>query len=240
MITSSFIFIPGIGEKTEEYLWKSGILSWDDFKKTDVPFLNEPKKRIIEDYLKLGREALDRKDASFFAENLPREESWRLYKDFRDETLFLDIETTGLSRHYDAITLIGTYDGHNIRIFLRDNNLRDIVDYLRNYQIIVTFNGKLFDLRFIKKAFPGIKILPVHIDLRYLLRSLGIDGSLKDIERRLGINRDSAVEKISGGAKAPSAACCCWVVIPGHSSVLLPRSGLGPRRARLARMRHCP
>jgi len=31
MITSSFIFIPGIGEKTEEYLWKSGILSWDEF-----------------------------------------------------------------------------------------------------------------------------------------------------------------------------------------------------------------
>jgi len=198
MITSSFIFIPGIGEKTEEYLWKSGILSWDDFKITDVPFLNETKKRIIEDYLKLGKEALDRKDSSFFAENLPREESWRLYKDFRDETLFLDIETTGLSRHYDVITLMGTYDGHNIRIFLRDNNLRDIVDYLRNYQIIVTFNGKLFDLRFIKKEFPGIKIPPVHIDLRYLLRSLGINGSLKDIERMLGINRDSAVEKISG------------------------------------------
>jgi len=39
-----------------------------NFKKTDVPFLNEPKKRIIEDYLKLGREALDRKDSSF----LPR------------------------------------------------------------------------------------------------------------------------------------------------------------------------
>ncbi len=202
MITSSFIFIPGIGEKTEEYLWKSGILSWDDFKKTDVPFLNETKKRIIEDYLKLGREALDRKDASFFAENLPREESWRLYKDFHDETLFLDIETTGLSRHYDVITLIGTYDGHNIRIFLRDNNLRDIVDYLRNYQIIVTFNGKLFDLRFIKKEFPGIKIPPVHIDLRYLLRSLGINGSLKDIERMLGIKRGSAVEKISGGEAA--------------------------------------
>jgi len=47
MITSSFIFIPGIGEKTEEYLWKSGILSWDDFKKTDVPFLNETKKESL-------------------------------------------------------------------------------------------------------------------------------------------------------------------------------------------------
>ena len=202
MITSSFIFIPGIGEKTEEYLWKSGILTWDDFKKTDAPVLNETKKRIIEDYLKLGREALDRKDSSFFAENLPREESWRLYKDFRDETLFLDIETTGLSRHYDVITLIGTYDGHNIKIFMKDNNLSDIVDYLQNYQIIVTFNGKLFDLRFIKKEFPRIEIPPVHIDLRYLLRSLGINGSLKDIERMLGIKRDSAVEKISGGEAA--------------------------------------
>jgi len=202
MITSSFIFIPEIGEKTEERLWKSGVLTWDDFKKADVPFLNETKKRIIEDYLKLGRDALDRKDSSFFAENLPKEEYWRLYKDFRDETLFLDIETTGLSRHYDVITLIGTSDGHNIKIFLKDNNLSEIVDYLQNFQIVVTFNGKLFDLRFIKKAFPGIKMPPVHIDLRYLLRSLGVNGSLKDIERMLGLKRDSDVENIRGGEAA--------------------------------------
>ncbi len=45
MITSSFIFIPGIGEKTEERLWKSGVLTWNDFKKADVPFLNETKKK---------------------------------------------------------------------------------------------------------------------------------------------------------------------------------------------------
>ena len=202
MITSSFIFIPGIGEKTEERLWKSGVLTWDDFKKADVPFLNETKKRIIEDYLELGRDALDRKDSSFFAENLPKEEYWRLYKDFRDETLFLDIETTGLSRHYDVITLIGTSDGRNIKIFLKDNNLSEIVDYLQNFQIVVTFNGKLFDLRFIKKAFPGIKMPPVHIDLRYLLRSLGVNGSLKDIERMLGLKRDSDVENIRGGEAA--------------------------------------
>ena len=202
MITSSFIFIPGIGEKTEEYLWKSGVLTWDDFKKADVPFLNETKKRIIEDYLELGRDALDRKDSSFFAENLPKEEYWRLYKDFRDETLFLDIETTGLSRHYDVITLIGTSDGDNIKIFLKDNNLSEIVDYVQNFQIVVTFNGKLFDLRFIKKAFPGIKMPPVHIDLRYLLRSLGVNGSLKDIERTLGLKRDSDVENIRGGEAA--------------------------------------
>ena len=202
MITSSFIFIPGIGEKTEERLWKSGILTWDDFKKADVPFLNETKKRTIEGYLKLGRDALDRKDSSFFAENLPQEEYWRLYKDFRDETLFLDIETTGLSRHYDVITLIGTSDGRNIKIFLKDNNLSEIVDYLQNFQIVVTFNGKLFDLRFIKKAFPGIKMPPVHIDLRYLLRSLGVNGSLKDIERMLGLKRDSDVENIRGGEAA--------------------------------------
>jgi len=202
MITSSFIFIPGIGEKTEERLWKSGVLTWDDFKKADVPFLNETKKRIIEDYLELGRDALDRKDSSFFAENLPKEEYWRLYKDFRDETLFLDIETTGLSRHYDVITLIGTSDGRNIKIFLKDNNLSEIVDYLQNFQIVVTFNGKLFDLRFIKKAFPGIKMPPVHIDLRYLLRSLGVNGSLKDIEKMLGLKRDSDVENIRGGEAA--------------------------------------
>ena len=114
------------------------------------------------------------------------------------KSLFLDIETTGLSLYYDAITLIGTFDGYNIKIFLRDNNLRDIIDYLRNYEIIVTFNGKLFDIPFIQKEFPDIKIPPIHIDLRFLLRSLGLTGSLKDIEKNVGIGREKDIQEING------------------------------------------
>ncbi len=198
MIQNSFIFIPGIGEKTEENLWRKSILTWEDLKKSNFLKFNRTKRKIIFDYLEKAEQALDKKSASFFANHLPQNEYWRLYKDFYNKAVFLDIETTGLSLYYDVITLIGTFDGRNINIFIKDNNLSDIVDYLRNYELLITFNGKLFDVPFIKKEFPEVRIPPIHIDLRFLLRSLKIKGSLKSIEEKIGITRDENIKRIDG------------------------------------------
>ena len=191
--------IPGIGEITEKNLWKKGILTWDDLEEGSyVIGSSKAKRKIIEDYLGRADRALCEGDASFFAKHLPQQEHWRIYREFRGKTLFLDIETTGLSRYYDRITLIGTFDGQSIKIFVRDNNLEEIPRYLQNYQAIVTFNGKLFDIPFIKKEFPEIRIPPVHLDLRYLLRSLGITGPLKEIEGKLGMRRPQELQEING------------------------------------------
>lgn len=199
MIKNSFIMVPGVGQTTEEILWRGGILTWDDIKEGAYAFgLGKVKRRIIEDYLGRANRALREYDASFFAKYLPQKEQWRVCREFFGKTLFLDIETTGLSLYYDKITLIGTFDGRSIRIFVRDNNLEESSRYLQNYQVIVTFNGKLFDIPFIKKEFPEVKIPPVHIDLRYLLRSLGIAGPLKEIEGKLGIQRAEDVQGVDG------------------------------------------
>ena len=204
MIKNSFIFIPGIGEKTEQYLWRKGILTWNDLERIHLSILNRTKRKIIEDHLELAKAALDKMDSSFFAKYLPQGEYWRLFRDFRPKTLFLDIETTGLSLYYDIITVIGTFDAYKnkIKIFLRDNNLGDIRNYLQDYEIVVTFNGKLFDIPFIKKEFPEIKFPPIHIDLRFLLRSLGLTGPLKDIEKKVGIGREKDVQEINGRGAA--------------------------------------
>ena len=205
MIENSFILIPGIGEKTEKYLWGKGILTWNDLEKIYIPTLSGNKKKTIQNHLKLARVALDRMDSSFFARYLPKKEYWRLYREFRPRTLFLDIETTGLSPYYSVITLIGTFDSHRnkIKIFLRGNNLEEIKDYLQDYEIVVTFNGKKFDIPFIQKEFPDIKLPPVHIDLKFLLKSLGFTGSLKDIEKSAGIRREKEIQEING-KKAPA------------------------------------
>ncbi len=198
MIRNTFILIPGIGEKTEEYLWKKGILTWGDLKRrTNVLGLSGTRKRIIKDYLSRAEKALHTRQGFFFSKFLPQAEYWRLYKEFYDKTLFLDIETTGLSLYYDVITMIGTFDGNSIKIFMKDNNLDEISEYLQNYEIIVTFNGKLFDIPFIKKEFPDAKIPPIHIDLRFLLKNLGITGPLKEIEKKLNISRAKLVQEIS-------------------------------------------
>ncbi len=198
MIKNTFILIPGVGEKTEEYLWKKGILTWDDLKRRNNSIgLSVTRKRIIKDYLSRAEKALNTKQGSFFAKFLPQTEYWRLFKQFHNKTLYLDIETTGLSQYYDAITIIGTFDGQRIKIFMKDNNLDEISEYLRNYEIIVTFNGKMFDIPFIKKEFPDVKIPPIHIDLRFLLKSLGITGPLKEIEKKMNIPRAELVREIS-------------------------------------------
>ena len=64
MIKHSFIFIPGIGEKTEQYLWQKGILTWSDLERNYLPFLNKTKRKIIEDCLELAKIALDKIDSS--------------------------------------------------------------------------------------------------------------------------------------------------------------------------------
>ena len=59
---------------------------------------------------------------------------------------------------------------------------------LRKYKILITYNGSCFDLPFIRNYF-GIAVDHIHIDLRYLLRSLGYSGGLKRCEKSLGLDR---------------------------------------------------
>jgi uncharacterized protein YprB with RNaseH-like and TPR domain/predicted nuclease with RNAse H fold len=197
MIGNTFILIPGIGQKTEEILWRKGILTWNTLlQKTNFINIGGSRKRIIHDYLSRATKALCEKEGKFFTPLLPPSEYWRLYTEFIDKVVFLDIETTGLSLYYDSITMIGTYGGGQYKVFIRDINLEKIVDYLKNFEVIVTFNGKLFDVPFMRKEFPNLDIPPIHIDLRFLLRSLEIQGSLKEIEKKLDIPRSPDVEGI--------------------------------------------
>ena len=199
MIRSSFSFIPGVGHKTESMLWAAGVFTWDDLsERKDRLQVGRDKRVRIEEYLEKASRALDQRNATFFAEHLSSKDYWRLYKDFADKTLYLDVETTGLSLHYDRITLIGTFNGEGVQYFIRDNNLDEFSEYLANYEVVVTFNGKLFDIPFIQKQYVGIRVPPVHIDLRYLLRSIGVIGSLKRIECSLGLSRPSELQSING------------------------------------------
>ncbi len=199
MIKNTFLFIPKIGKKTEENLWRSKILSWDDLRGSlSSLYPDGTRMDVIGQYLSQAQDALDRKDSLFFARHLPSHAQWRLYREYIKKTVFLDIETTGLSPYYDTITVIGAYDGTTAKIFVKGSNLEEIGEYLKQFEIIVTFNGKLFDIPFIQKTFPDITVPPVHIDMHFLLKSIGFSGPLKKIEKTLGISRDSKIREIDG------------------------------------------
>ncbi len=59
---------------------------------------------------------------------------------------------------------------------------------IQKYKVLVTYNGKCFDVPFLQSYF-GIKLNQVHIDLRYVLKSLGYTGGLKGCEKKAGIDR---------------------------------------------------
>jgi len=72
--------------------------------------------------------------------------------------------------------------------YVQGQNLDDFVDDIQKYNVIVSYNGKSFDVPFIENYF-GIQLNHAQIDLRYVLGSLGYKGGLKGCERLLGMDR---------------------------------------------------
>ena len=187
MLFNTFSHIPKVSKETELGLWRKNILSWDDSPKING-FLRSRGQSIVE-YIEKSKEMLKALDHSFFTKTLPFQDHWRAYKEFKERACFLDIETTGLSKHYNEVTTVGIYDGRSSKIFIRGKDLDKFKKELSKYSMIVTFNGKAFDIPFIEHKFPDLKIDQFHFDLRYPLAKLGYCGGLKLIEKALGIDR---------------------------------------------------
>ncbi len=200
MLQQTFVHIPGIGRQTELALWEHGIHSWDDADRFEKRFgaVGVRLQEKLDKYIPLSREAIRRKDAAFFERLSTRGEAWRLFPDFAEECVYLDIETTGLSSVFDMVTMVGLYDGRKYKAFVEGDNLHDLPTHLRDYSVVVTFNGAGFDLRFLKLAFPDLTLPPIHIDLRWTTRKLGMKGGLKSVEEKLGLNRAESLENLTG------------------------------------------
>lgn len=115
-----------------------------------------------------------------------------------DKILFLDIETTGLSRYYDQITIIGYDMGSKFHYHVQGDDLTHFEETLKKAEAIVTFNGTLFDVKFLQHHFPHLKFPEHHIDLRYLMRRVGYTGGQKLIEVALGMKREEDIKGITG------------------------------------------
>lgn len=185
MLTNTFLHIPGIGEKTEKRLWDKGIFDWD---RIEGAGLTPAKMITVSQWVENSRIHLGKKDHAFFSDRLPAAQHWRLYPEFMESCAYIDIETTGLDAWSAVITTIALYDGTDIKYYVNGRNLDDFLTDIRDYDLIVTFNGKTFDVPFIESFF-STRIDQAHIDLRYVLASLGYRGGLKRCEKELGIHR---------------------------------------------------
>src|SRR2546425_6824546 len=200
MLRQTFIHIPGIGKETERGVWKHGIRSGEDADRFEKRFgaVGARLNQKLDEYIPLSREAVRRKDAAFFERLSTLGEAWRIFPEFADQCVYLDIETTGLSPVFDTVTMVGLYDGRKYQVFVQGDNLQEFPGHFRRYPVVVTFNGAGFDLRFLKLAFPELVFPPIHIDLRWVTRKLGMKSGLKSIEVKMGLKRAESVESLTG------------------------------------------
>ena len=202
MIRNSFIFLERVGNQLEKNIWSNGISDWDGFlKKDSISGLSKSRKLYYDRKILEARKQLFDANSSYFFDILPKSQMWRLYDFFKEDAVFLDIETTGLSKMYDDITVFGLYDGLNTKTMIQGINLNynELKKELQKYKLIVTFNGACFDVPFIEKRYPGLLPKVPNFDVRSLTNQLGLTGGLKKIEKELNIKRKEIVEEFNGG-----------------------------------------
>ena len=186
--------LPSIGAQTEKKLWESGIKTIDDFIKCPPKFIGAKNRKKIIDHIN----SIDNiEDPHNYYDYLPSSEQWRIFRQFQRDTAYIDIETTGLSFYQNEITTIALYDGENIKHYVNGINLDEFTDDISQYKVIATYNGKTFDIPFIESFFK-IDIPHCHLDLRYILKSLGYSGGLKSCEKQLGIGRGDDLDGVDG------------------------------------------
>lgn len=199
MLQQTFLHVPGIGPATEGRLWGQGCLSWVDYLEAPAGWGLPPRlQRLTDAIIKESCDNLALGDARYFERLMPSDEVWRLLPEFRHRTVYLDIETTGLYAGPEAITVIGLFDGEQAKAFVKGINLDDFAHEIRRYSLIVTYNGKGFDIPFLRTRYGHLLDGLSHLDLRWVLHRLGYRGGLKSIERQLGAARDRGLAAVDG------------------------------------------
>lgn len=108
---------------------------------------------------------------------------------------YLDIETTGLSRDFHEITVVGVYrvgasSPQCIQLVGDEISAETVLKAMEGVDTVYTYNGSRFDLPFIYYRL-GIK-LTEHCDHRDLMLDCwrnNLFGGLKRVEKQLGIRR---------------------------------------------------
>lgn len=199
VLEATFLHAQSIGRTTERKLWEVGARDWDAYlaqPDTHWP-LTRAQRALLTPTVEESKVRLEAEDFAYFADLLPQSEHWRAVSSFGHRLAFVDIETNG-GMAADDLTVVGVFDGWQMRQYVKGKNLDQFPESLDDAAILVTFFGTGFDLPFLRRAFPRLPMPQMHVDLCFVLKKLGYRGGLKSIERQMGITRSNATAGLSG------------------------------------------
>ena len=200
VLERSFVLLDRVGHHTERRIWDQGVRTWGDFLGQDrVSPFSRDRKALADETLAEAKRAMRDRASEFFARRMTSRDAWRLYPTFSDDAVFLDIETTGLSRR-SAITVVGLARAGEFRALIRGQDLTrsELSRALGDAKLIVTYNGASFDLPMLRSHFQVPELEIPHLDVRYVAHRVGLVGGLKRIERELGLVRDREFAMMTG------------------------------------------
>jgi len=201
MLSSTFVILQGIGPVTEQRLWQKGLLTWNDFlSRPEIAGISAHRKQWYDQELLKARSAFDSGQLDYFTTRLPSRDHWRFFELCAPHALYLDIETTGTSPHDGEVTVVGLHRRGETVCLVRGETLTTerLQAELDACTLLVTFFGTGFDVPYLRAKFPRLTFSMPHFDLCFAARRLGLRGGLKQIERELGIERDSALRSLDG------------------------------------------
>ena len=132
MLQNTFINIQSIGAITEQRPWESGLRDWDAFTDDISIPISAGRKYFLEKGIDESRKHLNQTNPVYFSKCLPANQTWRFFPEFRNSTVYLDIETTGLDRHFNDITTIALYDGESIQTYVQGQTWKILSRTFRN------------------------------------------------------------------------------------------------------------
>lgn len=211
----TFLHLTGIGPARERVLWAQGIGDWAALaavlaggtrpadllrgEKGPVPGQLHPEASLW--LYELGHSVRDFAERRFepFLERLEAKDHWRVLASAPDEVLWLDIETTGIDPGHADVTVVGVQDAAGFSSYVRPDDFSALSARVEAAPLVGTYNGRAFDIPFLRARVPGFPRPRAHVDLVPLCRAAGRKGGQKAIERALGLARDEDLEGMAGG-----------------------------------------
>jgi hypothetical protein len=201
MLTSTFVFLQGVGPATERRFWQEGLLDWQTFlTQPHVDGLSPARKAWYDGDLAVAQSQLDAGLMHWFAARLQSREHWRLYDACRSRAVYLDIETTGTSSLEGEVTVVGLHrNGRTISLVHGETLTTERLQAeLAPCDLLITFFGTGFDVPYLRAKFPGLQFPLAHFDLCFAARRLGWRGGLKRVEQEAGVERELALRGLDG------------------------------------------